>query len=104
MLSQEFLFLLILIKTGGKLVLTQIVSFIEPHRHERHHSSKLLASAVIIVINDTNNKRVKGDEQVSHDALQNSYDELVDNSTPFYFVNHYICCKTKGFSGGIYFH
>ena len=49
-----------------------------------HHSSKLLASAVIIGTNDTNNKHVKGDERVSHDALQNSYDEHVDNSTPFY--------------------
>ena len=37
---------------------------------------------VIIVKNDTNNKHVKGDEQVSHDALQNSYNEHVDNSTP----------------------
>ena len=39
---------------------------------------------VIIVTNDTNNKHVKGDERVSRDALQNSYDEHVDNSTPFY--------------------
>ena len=38
-----------------------------------------------IVTNNTNNKHVKGDERVSHDVLQNSYDEHVDNSTPFYF-------------------
>ena len=57
--------------------------FIEPHRHERHHSSKMLAWAVSIVTNDTNNKRVKGDKQVSHDAFQNNYDEFVDNSTPY---------------------
>ena len=58
--------------------------FIETHRHERHHIRKLLAWAVIIVTNDTNNKHVKGDEQVSHDAFQKNYDEHVDNSTPFY--------------------
>ena len=58
--------------------------FIDPPVHERHHSTKLLAWAIIIVTNDTNNKHVKGDEQVSHDALQNSYDQDVDNSTPFY--------------------
>ena len=57
--------------------------FIEPRRHERHHISKLIAWAVIIVTNDTNNKHVKGDERVSHDAFQNNYDELVDNITPY---------------------
>ena len=44
----------------------------------------MLKWAVIIVTNDTNNKHVKGDEQVSHDVLQNSYDEHVNNSTLFY--------------------
>ena len=83
MLSQEFLFFF-LIKTGGKRVLTQIVPFIEPHRHERHHSRKLLAWEVIIVTKNTNNKDVKGNERVSHDAFQNNYDEHVDNSPPFY--------------------
>ena len=48
------------------------------------HSRKLLAWAVIIVTNDTNNKHVKGDERVSHDTLQNSYDEHVESSTPLY--------------------
>ena len=57
---------------------------IEPHSHERHHKRKLLDWAVVIVTNDTNNKHVKRDEQVSNDAFQNNYDELVDNSTPFY--------------------
>ena len=58
------------------------MTFIEPHRHERHHRSKLLAWTVIIVTKDTNNKHVKGDKRVSHDAFRNNYDELVDNSTP----------------------
>ena len=84
MLSEVLLLLIILTKQGEKYVLTQIMPFIEPHRHERHHSSKLLAWSVIIVTNDTDNKHVKGDERVSHDTLQNSYDEHVDNSTPFY--------------------
>ena len=60
------------------------MTFIEPHRHERHNIIKLLAWAVIIVMNKSNNKHVKGDEQVSHDAFQNNYDELVDSITPFY--------------------
>ena len=38
----------------------------------------------------SNNKHAKRDERVSHDAFQNNYDELVDNSTPsdtpFYVV------------------
>ena len=84
MLSQEFLFILILRKTGEKRVLTHIMPFIEPHRHERYHSIKLLVLAVIIVTNDINNKHVKGDERVSYDSFQNSYDQDVDNSTPFY--------------------
>ena len=84
MLSKEFLIFLILRKTGEKCVLSQIMPFIEPHRHERNHRSKLLAWAVIIVMDEPNNKHVKGDERVSHDAFQNNYDELVDNSTPFY--------------------
>ena len=58
--------------------------FIQPYSNERHNSRKLLAWAVIIVTNDTNKKNVKGDKQVNHDAFQNSYDEHVDNSTPFY--------------------
>ena len=82
MLTQEFF--LILRKTGEKRVLTQIMPFIEPHRHEMHHSSKLIAWAVIIATNDKNNKNVKGDKLMSHDAFQNNYDEHVYNSTPFY--------------------
>ena len=74
MLSQEFLFILILRKTGEKHVLTQIMPFIEPHRHERRHSSKLLAWAVIIVMDKSNNKHVKGDKRGSHDVFQNNYD------------------------------
>ena len=62
--------------------MNQIIPFIESHKHERHHSSKLLAWAVIIVTNNTNNKHVKGDKRVSHDVFQNNYDEFVDNSTP----------------------
>ena len=81
MLSQECF--LNLKKTGEKCVLTQIMPFIDPHRHERSHSSKLLFWAVIIVMGKSNNKHVKGVERGSHDAFQNSYDELVDNSTPF---------------------
>ena len=57
--------------------------FIEPHRHERHHIRKLIAWAVIIVMDESKNKHVKGDDQGSNDAFQNKYDELVDNSTPF---------------------
>ena len=83
MQSQEFLFFFNLKKNRGKRVLTQIMPFIEPHRHERHTSSKLLVWAVIIVMNNTNKKHVKGDERVSHDAFQNNYDELVENSTPY---------------------
>ena len=82
MLSQDLF--LILRKTGEKRILTQIVPFIEPHRHESNHSINLPYCAVIIVMDESNNKHVKGDERVSHDALQNSYDEHVDNSTPFY--------------------
>ena len=73
---------LILRKTGEKCVLTHIVPFIEPYRHERYHSSKLLAWAVIIVMDKSNNKNVKGDKRGSHDVFQNNYDEHVDNSTP----------------------
>ena len=82
MLSQEFLIFFIFRKTGEKCVLTQIMPFIEPHRHERHHLSKILAWAFIIVIDESNNKLVKGDKRGSNDVFQNSYDELVDNSTP----------------------
>ena len=71
-------------KKRGEVGFNSDHAFIYPHRHERHHRSNLPASDVIIVTNDTNNKHVKGDERVSHDALQNSYDEHVDNSTPFY--------------------
>ena len=56
--------------------------FIEPHRHERHHSSNLLALEVIIFMEKSNNKRVKGDKRGSDDAFQNNYDELVYNITP----------------------
>ena len=56
--------------------------FIKPHRHERHHSSKLLAYADIVVMDKSNNKHVKGDKRGSHDVFQNDFDELVDNSTP----------------------
>ena len=80
MLSQEFF--LIFRKIGEKYVLTQIMPFIEPHRHERHHIIKLLAWEVIIVLDESNNKHVKGDKRGSHDAFQNNYDEIVDNSTP----------------------
>ena len=58
------------------------MTFIEPHSHERHHSSKLLAQVVIIVMDESDMKHVKGDKQGSHDAFKNNYDELVDNSTP----------------------
>ena len=61
------------------------MSFIEPHRHERHHISKPLALEVIIFMDESNNKHVKGEERLSHDAFQNNYDELVDNGTPFYY-------------------
>ena len=44
--------------------------FIEPHRHDRHHSSKLLAYAVIIVMEESNIKHTKGDEQGSHYMFQ----------------------------------
>ena len=56
--------------------------FIYPHGHERRHSSKLLAEAVIIVMEKSTTKHVKEDKRGSHDAFQNNYDELVDNSTP----------------------
>ena len=49
-------------KTRGECVLTHIMPFIDPHRHERHHSSKLLAYVVIIVMDESNMKHVKGDE------------------------------------------
>ena len=69
-------------KTRGKCVLTQIMPFIEPRGDERHHSSKLIAQEVIIVMDESNNKHDKGDERGIRDAFQNNYDELVDNSTP----------------------
>ena len=63
-------------------ILTQIMPFIEPHRHERHHISNLLVYAVIIFMNGPNMKHVKGDERGNHDAFQNNYDKLFDNKTP----------------------
>ena len=50
--------------------------------HERRHISKLLAYALIIVMDESNNKHVKVDKKGGHDAFQNNYDELVDKSTP----------------------
>ena len=32
--------------------------FIDPHRHERHHSIKLLAYAVIVVMDESNMKHI----------------------------------------------
>ena len=87
----------------GKFFLTQIMPFIEPHRHEMHHNSNLLALEVIIFMEKSNNKRVKGDKRGSDDAFQNNYDELVYNITPSCWT-YYIPWKTKGFSGGIFFH
>ena len=81
MKSSKPLFI-ILTKQGGKFVLTQIMTFIESRRHKSYHSSKLLDYAVIIVMGDSNIKHVKGDEQGIHDAFQNNYGKLVDNSTP----------------------
>ena len=46
------------------------MTFIDPHRHERHHNSKLIAEAVIIVMDESNLKRVKGDERGIHYAFQ----------------------------------
>ena len=82
MLSQFFYFFIILTKQGGKYILTQIMPFIDPYRHERHHLSKLLSYAVIIVMYESHNKNVKGDERGSRDVFQKNYDGLVDNSTP----------------------
>ena len=56
--------------------------FIEPHGHERHYSSKLIAYSVSIVMDESNNKHVKGYKRGSHDVFQNNYDGLVDNSSP----------------------
>ena len=83
MLIQVIVFFIILKKQEEECVLTQIMPFIDPHRHERYHSRKLLAWEVIIVMDESNNKHVKGNGQGSHDAFQNNYGELVDNSTPF---------------------
>ena len=77
-MKSRVLFFLILRKTGEKCVLTQIMNFILPHRNERRHSIKLLAWAVIVVMDKSNNKHVKGDERGSRDVFQNNYDELVD--------------------------
>ena len=76
--------------------------FVEPYGHESHCSSKMLAYAVIIVMDESSMKHSKGDEQGINDSFQNNYDELVDNSTPS-CLTYYIPCKTKGFSGGVYF-
>ena len=70
-------------KTRGKCVLTQIMPFIEPQRHERHHIRNLAAYAIIIVMGNSNMKHFKGYEQGSHDALKNNYNELVKNSAPY---------------------
>ena len=48
-------------KTRGKVFLTQIMNFIEPHRHEMYHSRNLLAYVVIIVLYESKIKHVKGD-------------------------------------------
>ena len=78
----EVLFI-ILTKKGEKCVLPQIMPCIEPHRYEMHHSSKLLDQVVIIVMDESSMKYVKGDKRGSHNAFQKNYDELVDNSTPY---------------------
>ena len=82
MLSQVNFLKIILTKQGEKCVLTQIMPFIEPHRHEKHHRINLLAYSVIIVMDEPNMKHVKGDERGSDDEFQNNYDKLVNNSTP----------------------
>ena len=51
----------------------------------------------------SNGKYAKGEEQGSHDALQNNHDQILDNSTSSCWT-YYISWKTKGFSWGIYFH
>ena len=38
-------------KQGGSEVLTQIMTFMMPHRRKRHHCSKLIAYTVKIVTN-----------------------------------------------------
>ena len=101
---KSFIFFNLKKKRGKARFNSDHAFLIYPHRHESHHRRKLLAWAVIIVTNDTKKKHIKGDERVSRDAFQNSYDEHVNNSTLFYCRNHYIRCKTEGFSVGIYFH
>ena len=51
--------------------------FIKPHRHERHHRSKLLAYVVVIIMDESNIKHLKGWEQVIHDAMQSSHGHYI---------------------------
>ena len=83
--------------------LTQIIPFIYTHRHERYHSSKLLAYTVIIVIYKSNIIQFKGDERGSHDVFQNNHGQIVNNSTSSCWT-YDISCKIKGFSWGISFY
>ena len=60
-----FLSLIILTKQGGGEILTQIMPFIKPCRHESHHRSKLLVEVFIIVTNKANSKQVE-DDKIKH--------------------------------------
>ena len=51
--------------------------FINPHRHERHHISKLLAYVVVMVMDKSNIKHVKGQEQDIHDAMKSSHGHYI---------------------------
>ena len=69
--------LIVLTKQGSGEVLTQIMPFINPRSHERHHSSNMLAYEVIIFMDDSNSKHFKGEKRWSHDAMQSSHGHSV---------------------------
>ena len=54
--------LIILTKQGNGEVLSQIMTFIKPHRHKSHHRRNIIAYSVVIFMYNSNSKHVKGDK------------------------------------------
>ena len=95
---------IVLIDQGSGEVLTQITTFIKPHRYERHHRSKLLAYTVVIVMDESNSKHAKGDKQVIHDAMQRSHGHSVYSSRYSSQTESNSHSSTRESSVDIYFH
>ena len=78
--------------------------FINTHSNEMHHSSKLIAQAVIIVMDESNIKHAKGDERWSHNTIQISHRNSVysSRSSPQTKSNRH--GSTRDSSSETYFH